>query len=50
MILDHGGLLRAVGAAASSGRVEGVLSGLARLRVPSGELEFSFEFPVTLSP
>jgi len=48
--LDHGGLLRALGAAAWGGRVEGVLSGLAKLHVPGGELEFPFEFPVTLSP
>ena len=48
--LDHGGLLRAVGSAAWSGQLEGVLSGRAKLRVPSGELEFPFEFPVALSP
>jgi len=48
--LNHGALLRALGAAAWGGQVEGVLSGRARLRVPAGELEFPFEFPVTLSP
>jgi hypothetical protein len=47
--LDHRGLLAAAGAAALSGRVEGVLSGLAKLRVPAGEMEFPFEFPVNLS-
>lgn len=47
--LDHGGLLAAVGKAAWSGSVNGVLSGIAKVRVPAGELEFPFEFPVTLS-
>ena len=47
--LDHGGLIAAVGQAAWSGSVEGTLSGAARMRVPAGDLDFPFEFPVTLS-
>ena len=47
--LDHGGLLAAVGKVAWSGSVKGMLSGVAKLRVPAGDLDFPFEFPVTLS-
>jgi hypothetical protein len=47
--LDHAALLLAAGQAAWSGEVEGMLTGVARMRVPAGELEFPFEFPVTLS-
>jgi hypothetical protein len=47
--LSHGGVLSGVWKAATGGHVEGVLTGVARLRVPAGELEFPFEFPVKLS-
>lgn len=47
--LDHSGLLAAVGKAAWSGSIDGVLTGIAKLRVPAGNLEFPFELPVTLS-
>ena len=46
--LSHGGVLSGLWKAATGGRVEGVLTGIARLRVPAGELEFPFEFPVKL--
>jgi hypothetical protein len=47
--LSHGGVLSGLWKAATGGRVEGVLAGIAKLRVPAGELEFPFEFPVKLS-
>ncbi|MFI5181868.1 MAG: LEA type 2 family protein [Thermoanaerobaculia bacterium] len=47
--LDHAGLLAAAGKAALGKGVSGVLSGVGRLRLPAGDLEFPFEFPVTLS-
>jgi hypothetical protein len=47
--LSHGGVLSGLWKAATGGRVEGVLTGIAKLRVPAGELEFPFEFPVKLS-
>ena len=47
--LDHAGLLAAAGKAALGKGVAGVLSGVGKLRLPAGDLEFPFEFPVTLS-
>jgi hypothetical protein len=47
--LSNGGVLSGLWKAATGGRVEGVLTGIARLRVPAGELVFPFEFPVKLS-
>jgi len=47
--LSNGGVLSGLWKAATGGRVEGVLTGVAKLRVPAGELEFPFEFPVKLS-
>jgi Late embryogenesis abundant protein len=47
--LSHDGVLSGLWKAATGGRVEGVLTGIAKLRVPAGELEFPFEFPVKLS-
>lgn len=47
--LDHAGLLAAAGRAAFGNGVKGVLSGIGKLRLPAGDLEFPFEFPVTLS-
>ena len=47
--LSNGGVLSGLWKAATGGRVEGVLTGIAKLRVPAGELEFPFEFPVKLS-
>ena len=47
--LSHGGVLSGLWKAATGGRVEGVLTGIAKLRVPAGDLEFPFEFPVKLS-
>lgn len=47
--LDHAGLLASAGRAALGKGVAGVLSGLGKLRLPAGDLEFPFEFPVTLS-
>lgn len=47
--LDHVGLLAAAGKAALGKGVTGVLSGAGKLRLPAGDLEFPFEFPVTLS-
>jgi len=47
--LDHVGLLAAAGKAAIGKGVAGVLSGVGKLRLPAGDLEFPFEFPVTLS-
>ena len=47
--LSNGGVLSGLWKTATGGRVEGVLTGIAKLRVPAGELEFPFEFPVKLS-
>jgi hypothetical protein len=48
--IEYRGLLAAAGkAAVSGGRVEGKLTGLARLRLPSGDLDFPFEFPVRIA-
>jgi hypothetical protein len=47
--LDHAGLLAAAGRAALGTGAAGVFSGTGRLRLPAGDLEFPFEFPVTLS-
>jgi hypothetical protein len=47
--LDHAGLLSAAGKAAFGKGVGGVLSGVGKLRLPAGDLEFPFEFPVTLA-
>jgi hypothetical protein len=47
--LDHAALVMAVGQAAWSGGVEGILTGVARMRVPAGNVDFPFELPVTLS-
>jgi hypothetical protein len=47
--LSNGGVLSGLWKAATGGRVEGVLTGIAKLRVPAGDLEFPFEFPVKLS-
>jgi hypothetical protein len=47
--LSHGGVLSGLWKAATGGHVEGVLTGIAKLRVPAGELELPFEFPVKLS-
>jgi hypothetical protein len=48
--VEYRGLLTAAGkAAASRGLVEGKLAGAARLRLPSGDLDFPFEFPVQIS-
>ncbi len=47
--LSHGGVLSSLWTAATGGRVEGTLTGVAKLRVPAGELEFPFELPVALS-
>jgi len=47
--LSNGGVLSGLWKAATGGHVVGVLTGIARLRVPAGELEFPFEFPVKLS-
>jgi hypothetical protein len=47
--LLYGGVLSGLWKAATGGRDEGMLTGIARLRVPAGELEFPIEFPVKLS-
>lgn len=48
--IEYRGLLAAAGkTAVSGGRVEGKLTGLARLRLPSGDLAFPFEFPVRIA-
>ena len=47
--LDYAGFFAAAGNAALGNGVAGVLSGVGKLRLPAGDLEFSFEFPVTLS-
>lgn len=48
--LDYGALLKVAGRTASSrGPIQGQLTGLARLRIPSGSLDFPFAFPVKLS-
>jgi Late embryogenesis abundant protein len=47
--LSNGGVLSGLWKAATGGHVEGRLTGIAKLRVPTGELEFPFEFPVKLS-
>jgi hypothetical protein len=47
--LDYAGLLAAAGRAALGNGVGGVLSGAGKLLLPAGDLEFPFEFPVTLS-
>lgn len=47
--LSSGGVLSGLWKATTGGRVEGVLTGIARLRVPAGDLEFPFEFPLKLS-
>jgi Late embryogenesis abundant protein len=47
--LSNAGVLSGLWKTATGGRVEGVLTGIAKLRVPAGELEFPFEFPVKLS-
>lgn len=48
--IEYGGVLAAAGkAAVSGGQVDGTLTGVARLRLPSGELDFPFEFPVKLA-
>jgi Late embryogenesis abundant protein len=46
--LSHGGVLGSIWKAATGGKVEGVLAGVARLRVPVGDVEFPFELPVKL--
>jgi len=48
--VDHAGLLAALGSAAMGNGGAGILSGTGKLRLPSGDLDFPFEFPVTLSP
>lgn len=47
--LDNAGLLAAAGRAALGMGVAGVLSGTGNLRLPAGDLDFPFEFPVTLT-
>jgi hypothetical protein len=47
--LDLAGLLAAAGKAALGEGVAGVLSGTGNLRLPAGDLDFPFEFPVTLT-
>jgi len=47
--LSNGGVLSGLWKAATGGHVAGVLTGIAKLRVPAGELEFPFEIPVKLS-
>lgn len=48
--VEYGGVLAAAGTAAvSRGHVDGKLTGIARLRLPSGDLDFPFEFPVRIA-
>lgn len=47
--LDYAGLLAAAGRATLGDGVAGVLSGTGNLRLPAGDLDFPFEFPVTLT-
>jgi hypothetical protein len=47
--LDYAGLLAAAGTAALGDGVAGVLSGTGKLLLPAGDLDFPFEFPVTLT-
>ncbi|MGE5345644.1 MAG: LEA type 2 family protein, partial [Acidithiobacillales bacterium] len=47
--LSNEGVVWGLLQAATGERLEGVLSGTVRLRVPDGELDFPFELPVTLS-
>jgi len=49
VVLSHGGVFSGLWKTATGGRVEGVLTGIAKLRIPAGDLEFPFEFPVKLS-
>lgn len=48
--IEYGGVLAAAGkTAASRGQVDGKLTGVARMRLPSGDLDFPFEFPVKMA-
>ena len=48
--LEYGGVLAAAGKAATSrGQVDGKFTGIARLRLPSGDLDFPFEFLVKIA-
>jgi hypothetical protein len=48
--IEYDGVLAAAGkSAASRGQVDGKLTGVARLRWPSGDLDFPFEFPVKMA-
>jgi hypothetical protein len=47
--LDYAGLLAAAGTAALGDGVAGVLSGTGKLLLPAGDLDFPFDFPVTLT-
>jgi hypothetical protein len=47
--LDYAGLLAAAGTAALGNGVAGVLSGTGKLLLPAGDLDFPFDFPVTLT-
>jgi hypothetical protein len=47
--LSNEGVISSLWGIATGERVDGVLRGTVRLRVPNGELDFPFELPVTLS-
>lgn len=48
--IEYAGVLAAAGTAATSrGQVDGKLTGVARLRLPAGDLDFPFEFPVRIA-
>ena len=48
--VDNGAALAAAGSTLTSGgNVDGKLTGLARLRLPGGDVDFPIEFPVKLS-
>ncbi len=47
--LSNEGVIWSLWETTIGGRVEGVLNGIVRLRLPDGELAFPFELPVTLS-
>ena len=49
MTINHKALLSATGnVLAQMGKVEGKLTGLVRLRLPAGDVDFPVEFPVLL--